>query len=109
MVYPIANSGIRADGCLDRSVATFKSDNYTSWYSRLKAALKISDCWRLTTGVEDCAAALLIMSIFDEEYGTVQSVDEDLVEIWKRLKEKFDRTSDGKQGSQPATWLTECQ
>ena len=123
MADPLANSGIRADGSLGRSVATLKSDNYTSWSSRLKAVLKISDCWRLTTGVEllpavaaagstaaqvaaadtaraswlkrkDRTAAVLIMSISDEEHGTVQAVDEDPVEIWKRLKEKFDRTSE---------------
>ena len=107
MADPLANSGIRADGSLGRSVATLKSDNYTSWSSRLKAVLKISDCWRLTTGVEllpavaaagstaaqvaaadtaraswlkrkDRAAAVVIMSISDEEHGTVQAVDEDL-------------------------------
>ena len=82
------------------------------------------DCWRIVSGTEpeppatvpagsniavvnaaqllrtswlkraDRAAALLITSISDEELHTVQTVDEDPVAMWNRLKEKFERKSE---------------
>ena len=39
----------------------------------------------------DRAAAILITSISDDEIHTVQAVDEDPVQIWDRLREKFER------------------
>ena len=47
----------------------------------------------------DRASALLITSISDEELHTVQAVDEDLVAIWNRLKEKFERKSEAEAES----------
>ena len=40
------------------------------------------------------AAAILITSISDEELHIVQAVDENPVEIWSRLKEKYGRRSE---------------
>ena len=89
----------------------------------MKAQLKVMDCWRLVSGVEaeppptpagtsnveraaanllriswskrrDRAAALLITSISDEESHTVYAVDEDPIEIWRRLQAKFERRSE---------------
>ena len=42
----------------------------------------------------DCAAAALIISISDEEVHTVQAVDDDPVQMWTRLREKFERRSE---------------
>ena len=118
----IPNSGIRADNM--RPLAVLRKDNYRAWCSKLKAQLKVNDCWRLVSGTDieppatvpagtgaggtaaasvlrlawlkrrDRAAALLITSISDEELPTVQPVDEDPVAIWGRLREKFDRRSE---------------
>ena len=122
MADPMANSGIRAEGI--RPVALLRKENYRAWSSKLKAQLKVMDCWRLVTAVElmppdaapagstdaqqaaalltrkswdkrqDRAAAILITSISDEESHTVQAVDEDPVQIWNRLREKFERRSE---------------
>ena len=42
----------------------------------------------------DCAAAILITSITDDEIHTVRAVDEDSVQIWLRLREKIERRSE---------------
>ena len=118
------NSGIRASDNAIRSPAILKKDNYRSWAMKLKAALKVMDCWRLVEGVEeeppilapagataaertaimaakaswdkrwDRASAVLITSISDEEAHTVYTVDDNPVLIWARLKEKFERKSE---------------
>ena len=122
MADPAGNSGIRAEG--SRPVAFLKKDNYRSWSTKLKSQLKVMDCWLLVTGVElqpastgppgctpaetavalgvkrswdkrkDRATAVLITSISDEEMHTVHPVDEDPVQIWMRLREKFERRSE---------------
>ena len=122
MADTLGNSGIRAEGI--RPVALLRKENYRAWSSKLKAQLKVMDCWRLVTEVElmppaaapagstvaqlaaailtraswdkrrDRAAAILITSISDEESHTVQAVDEDPVQIWNRLREKFERRSE---------------
>ena len=46
--------GMRAIG-LDNTIrapAILKKDNYRSWAMKLKAALKVMDCWRLVEGIE---------------------------------------------------------
>ena len=116
------NSGIRADGI--RPLVVLRKDNYRAWCSKLKAQLKVMDCWRLVSGLEleppttvlagvgaagtaavglvrtswltrrNCAATVIISYISDEELHTVQAVDEDLVQIWDRLKEKNGRRSE---------------
>ena len=93
------NSGIRADGI--RPLAVLRKDNYRAWCSKLKAQLKVMDCWRLVSGLEleplatipagagaagaaaarlvktswlkrrDRAAVVLITSISDEELQTI--------------------------------------
>ena len=98
--------------------------NYRAWSTKLKAQLKVMDCWQLVSGVElqppatgppgcdaptqaatvaarrswdkrnDRAAAVLITSITDDELHTVQAVDEDPVAIWTRLREKIERRSE---------------
>ena len=103
------NSCITAEGI--RPVALLRKENYRAWSSKLKAQLKVMDCWRLVTEVElvppaaaptgstvvqlaaailtrapwdkrrDRAAAILITSISDEESHTIQAVDEDPVQI----------------------------
>ena len=45
----MGNSGIRAEGI--RYVALLRKDNYRAWSSKLKAQLKVMDCWRLIIGV----------------------------------------------------------
>ena len=116
------NSGIRAE--VARPLALLRKDNYRAWSSKVKAQLKVMDCWRLVIGTEaespatlpagssgaavaaaalirtswirrrDRAAAALITSVSDEEVHTVQAVDDDPVLMWKRLKEKFERRSE---------------
>ena len=115
-------SGIRATGL--RPVAILEKDNYRSWSTKLKVQLKLMDCWLLVTGVElqppatgpagcdaaatlaavnlrrswdrrkDGASAVLITSISDEELHTVHGIDEDPLQIWTRLREKFERRSE---------------
>ena len=122
MADPAGNSGIRAEGT--RPVAYLKKENYRAWSTKMKAQLKVLDCWQLMIGVElqpsgrgqpgcsgaetavalgqkrswdkrkERAAATLIISISDEELHTVQPVDEDPVQIWTRLQEKFERKSE---------------
>ena len=122
MADPLGNSGIRAEGL--RPVTLLKKDNYRAWSTKLKSQLKVMDCWGLVTGVElqpaatgppgctpaetavalgvkrswdkrrDRATAVLIASISDEEMHTIHPVDEDPVQIWIRLREKFQRISE---------------
>ena len=124
MTDPAGNCGIRASVGGMRAVAILRKDNYRAWSSTLKSQLKVMDCWRMVTAVElmppdaapadstvaqqsaarltraswdkrrDRAAAILITSISDEESHTVLAVDEDPVEIWNRLREKFERRSE---------------
>ena len=105
-------------------MATLMNSNYRAWSTKLKAQLKVMDCWQLVSGVEvqppatgppgcdaakqfaavaarrswdkrkDRAAAVLITSITDDELHTVQAVDDDPVAIWIRLREKFERRSE---------------
>ena len=112
------NSGIKAE--VARPLALLRKDNYRAWSSKVKAQLKVMDCWRLVIGTEpepaatlpagtsgaavtanalmrtswirrrDRAAAALITSVSDEEVHTVQAVDDDPVLMWTRLKEKFE-------------------
>ena len=107
---PEGNSGMRAD--MGRPLAMLRKDNYRAWASKLKAQLKVSDIWRLVSGVEaeplatlpagssntqitaaalilagwlkkrDRASALLITSISDDELHTVLAVEDDPVRIW---------------------------
>ena len=122
MADAMGNSGIRAEGI--RPLALLRKDNYRAWSSKMKAQLKVLDCWRLVSALEaepaatappgtgaagqaamalirtswirrrDRAAAVLIISISDEEVHAVQAVDEDPVLIWGRLREKFERRSE---------------
>ena len=122
MADAIGNSGIRAEGF--RPLAMLRRDNYRAWSSKMKAQLKVMDCWRIISATEaeppvtapasadaaeraaavltrtswvkrrDRAAAVLIISISDEEVHTVQAVDEDPVQIWGRLREKYERRSE---------------
>ena len=122
MADPEGNSGIRAD--MGRPLAMPRKDNYRAWASKLKAQLKVSDIWRLVSGLEaeppatlpygssntqitaaalirvgwlkkrDRASALLITSISDDELHTVLAVENDPVRIWSRLREKFERRSE---------------
>ena len=122
MADPTGISGIRAEGV--RPVASLMNINYRAWSTKLKALLKVMDCWQLVSGVElqppatspfgsdaatqtaavatrrswdkrnDRAAAVLITSITDDELHTVQAVDEDPVAIWTRLREKIERRSE---------------
>ena len=120
MADPNGNIGIRASDGGMRPVAILKKDNYKAWSSKMKSSLKVMDCWRMITGAEvippatapvgstgaertaslalraswDRAAAILITSISDDEIHTVQAVDEDPVQIWERLREKFERRSE---------------
>ena len=124
MADAIGNSGIRASDGGMRPVAILRKDNYKAWSSKLKSSLKVMSCWKMITGGEvmppvkaplgataadaaaavvlraswdkrwDKAAAILITSISDEEIHTVQAVDEDPIQIWNRLQEKFERRSE---------------
>ena len=118
--------GIKAIGSenMIRAPAILKKDNHRSWAMKLKAALKVMDCWRLVEGTEvappsaapagatpaetrvvqaakllwdkrcDRASSVLVTSISDEEIHTVYRVDDDPVQVWARLKEKFERRSE---------------
>ena len=122
MADPEGNSGIRAE--VGRPLAMLRKDNYRAWASKLKAQLKVMDCWRFVSGAEvepsatlpagtsgtavtaaalirtgwmrrrDRAAAVLITSISDEELHTVLAVEDDPIRIWTRLREKFERRSE---------------
>ena len=122
MADPVGNNGIRAD--MGRPLAMLRKDNYRAWASKLKAQLKVSDIWRLVSGLEleppatlpadssgnqvtaaaliragwlkkgDRALALLITSISDDELHTVLAVGDDPAQIWSRLREKFERRSE---------------
>ena len=50
MADNLGNSGIRAEGI--RPVALLRKENCRAWSSKLKAQLKVMDCWRLVTEVE---------------------------------------------------------
>ena len=50
MANPEGNSGIRAD--MGRPLAMLRKDNYRAWAFKLNAQLKVSDIWRLVSGVE---------------------------------------------------------
>ena len=127
MADPMGNSGIRADGL--RPVATLKKENYRAWATKLKAQLKVMECWQTMIGVElqpaatapagadaaaitaalalrqswdrrhERAAAVLVTSIADEELHTITSIDEDPIAIWTRLQEKFVRRSEAEAES----------
>ena len=116
------NSGIRAE--VARPLALLRKDNYRAWKSKVKAQLKVMDCWRLVIGTEaeppttllarssgavvtdaalmrtswirrrDRATAALITSVSNEEVHTVQAVNDDPILMWRRLKEKFERRSE---------------
>ena len=121
MADAVANIGIRAEGI--RPLATLRKDNYRAWSSKLKAQLKVMDCWGLVSAIDlvpaaatpentnaeriainltiavwtrkrDRAAALLITSVSDEESHVIHAVEDNPVEIWDRLKEKFERRSE---------------
>ena len=47
----------------------------------------------------DRASSVLVTSISDEEIHTVYTVDDDPVQIWARLKEKFERRSQAEAGT----------
>ena len=95
MADSAGNSGIRAES--SRPVALLKDDNYKAWSTKMKAQLKVIECWSLVDGTDpmppaagppgclatvtavavalrknwdkrqDKAAALLITSIHDDE------------------------------------------
>ena len=118
-----------ASGGILRPPAILKGGNYKAWAMKLKGALKILDCWRMVNGTEvappatpaagaiaaeravvvaaitawnkkwDKAAAILVSSLSDEESHVVQSVDDDPVQIWAMLKEKFERKSEAEAES----------
>ena len=122
MADPGGNSGIRAE--VGRPLAILRKDNYRAWASKIKAQLKVMDCWRLVSGTDveppatlpagssnaqitagallragwlkrkDRASALLITSISDDELHTVLAVEDDPVRVWNRLREKFERRSE---------------
>ena len=122
MADPAGISGIRAAGL--RPVAILKKENYRSWSTKLKAQLKVMDCWLLVTGAElqppaiapagadaaaitttlnlrkswdrrrDVASTVLITSMLAEELHTVHGIDEDPPLIWTRLLDKFERRSE---------------
>ena len=115
-------NGIKESGL--RPVAVLKKDNYRAWSTKLKVQLKVINCWQLVTGTEvqppatapagadaaavlaavalrrswdlrtDAAAAVLITSILDEELHVVHGIDDNLVSIWTRLEQKFQRRSE---------------
>ena len=106
-----------------RAPPILRKDSYRSWAMKLKAALKVMDWWKLVEGTEvappsaapagaalaetravlaaklvwdkkwDRASSVLVTSISDEEIHTVYTVDDDPVQIWARLKERFERRS----------------
>ena len=112
MADPNANSGIRAE--VGRPLAMLRKDNYRAWASKLKAQLKVMDCWRLVSGAKaeppatlpagssgvqvtaaaliragwlkrrDRASAVLITSISDDELHTVLAVEDDPIRVWNR-------------------------
>ena len=108
MVDPAGNSGIRADGSI-RPVAVLKKDNYKPWSLKLKHALQLTRRWELVLGTEagattaevtaalalranwdqryEKAAAVLVMSISDDELVTVQAHDEHPIQISALLRE----------------------
>ena len=121
MADVLGNSGIRAEGI--RPLAILRKDNYRAWSSKLKTQLKVMDAWNLVTGVElqptaplpsasnaertatnltilawarkrDRASAVLVTSVSDEESHVIHAVDEAPVQIWARLREKFERRSE---------------
>ena len=96
---------------------------------KLKAALKVMECWRLVEGTEvsppataaagasaaelraalaakalwdkkcDRASSLLVSSVSDDEIGTIYGFDDDPVAIWARLRDKFERRSEAEAES----------
>ena len=134
MADAAGNSGIRADGSI-RPVAVLKKDNYKPWSLKLKHSLKLIRSWDLVTGTEamppaaaaagataaevtaalalranwdqryEKAAAVLIMSISDDELMTVQAHDENPVQIWALLREKFERRSEAEAESAQMEFL----
>lgn len=55
MADPGGNSGIRAES--SRPVALLKGDNYRAWSTKLKAQLKVVECWALVNGTEPAPPA----------------------------------------------------
>ena len=55
MADAVANIGIRAEGI--RPLATLRKDNYRAWSSKLKAQLKVMDCWGLVSAIDLVPAA----------------------------------------------------
>ena len=116
--------GIRAPDNTIRAPAILKKDNYRSWSMKLKAALKVMECWRLVEGTKliptgiapagataavireaaaakvlwekkcDRASSLLVSSVSDDEMVTIYGFDDDPVAMWARLREKYERKSE---------------
>ena len=125
MADPIGNIGIKVREGAMRPILILKNNDHKAWSSNMKSSLKVMDCWLMITGVEviplatapacstgakrdaslvlraswdkqwDRPAAILIDSLSDEEIHIVQAVDEDIVQIWDRVREKFERRSEG--------------
>ena len=117
MAHPEGNSGIRAE--MARPLAMLRKDNYRAWPSKLKAQLKVMDCWRLVSDAKaeplatlpagssgaamtaaalirtrwmrrrDRAAAVLITPSVTRS--CILAVEDDPIRIWTRLREKFVR------------------
>ena len=99
--------GIRAPDNTIRAPSILRKDNYRSWAMKLKAALKVMECWRIVEGTEliptrtapvgssaavireaaaakvlwekksDRASSLLVTSIHDDEMITIYGFDDD--------------------------------
>ena len=121
--------GIRAPENTIRAPSILRKENYRSWAMKLKAALKVMECWRLVEGTEvsppataaagasaaelraalaakalwdkkcDRASSLLVSSVSDDEIGTIYGFDDDPVAIWARLRDKFERRSEAEAES----------
>ena len=127
MAKPAGNTGIRADGSI-RPVAVLKKDYYKPWSLKLKHALKLIKRWELVLGTEamplaaaagataaeyiatlvlcanwdqryEISPAVLNMSISDDELVTVHAHDENPIQIWALLREKFERRSEAEAES----------
>ena len=50
MADPSGISGMRAEG--SRPVALLRGDNYKAWSTKMKAQLKVLECWSLVNGAD---------------------------------------------------------
>ena len=118
----MSNSGIRADSTV-RAVTLSKETNYKTWSVKTKAASFMLDCWDIANGTATMppnasagstadqvdtvatvksvytkkfqkAAAININTISDDQVHSVQTMYEDPVAIWNRLREKSERVSE---------------